>query len=46
MNKRKSAVLSDLKNPHFNFGVYARTFQRNLSNFALAGPYAAIVLAF
>ncbi len=27
-------------------GVYARTFQRTLSNFALAGPYAAIDFAF
>jgi len=27
-------------------GVYARTFQRSLSNFALAGPYASISLGF
>lgn len=27
-------------------GVYARTFQENLSNFALAGPYATVNLAF
>lgn len=27
-------------------GVYARTFQRTLSNFALSGPYGAISIAF
>lgn len=27
-------------------GVYARTFQRNLSNFALAGPYIKLALNF
>lgn len=27
-------------------GVYARTFQRNLSNFALSGPYGEIAMAF
>lgn len=27
-------------------GVYARTFQRNLSNFALAGPYITVDFAF
>lgn len=32
--------------PQATVGVYARTFQRNLSNFSLAGPYAAIELGF
>ena len=27
-------------------GVYARTFQRNLSNFALAGPYVSVNIGF
>ncbi len=29
-----------------NVGVFARTFQRNISNFALTGPYASCSLAF
>jgi hypothetical protein len=33
-------------NPQAAVGVYARTFQRNLSNFSLAGPYATLELAF
>lgn len=32
--------------PQETVGVYARTFQRNVSNFALAGPYASIELGF
>jgi hypothetical protein len=32
--------------PQNTVGVYARTFQRTLSNFALAGPYATIDFAF
>jgi len=27
-------------------GVFARTFQRNISNFALAGPYLNVMIGF